>query len=252
MLSSKLELKNFNYVFIDELDYGLIKRTIKDNLVSLCWGEENNDVFTISDVIKEFMVRFSRKNINQKYGYIGELIYYIYVLNNSNVMRPISLFFNQEDKSFKKGFDFLGFDGDNVWYSEVKSGNSEGKDINLYNIERLNKAYSDICKKLISKDRNDTYWETAKSNLCKIVTSKNDRTVIADIINSDKKNSNIENKVIVSVIFEDSDVQLNKDNIEKIYNRISSKDPCITIISIRKKTIDRVIKILEEVQYESS
>lgn len=251
MLENTFQLDNYNYIFINESDYDKLKKIIKENIVSLCWGKENVECFNLGSVIKEFMNRFSSKSPEQKYGYIGEFIYYIYILQNMKVLRPLSLFFNQEEKSFKKGFDLLGFDGENIWYSEVKSGNSNTKDINEYNLERLNAAYRDINEKLQFKNRNANYWDTAKSNLCKIEGIKSERARLSKILDGDRELKTIENKIITSVVFNNSELQLDEKIIKEKFNRLKKNDAKITIVCIRKKTIDKIIDILKEVQEEN-
>ena len=251
MFEHDLQLGNYNCIFIKETDYERIKTLIKENLIGLCWGKENTECFDIKDVINEFIERFSKKSIEQQYGYIGEFIYYLYILQNDKILKPLSIFFNQEERSFKKGFDLLGFDGENMWYSEVKSGNSSGKDIDSYNLERLSTAYNDIKDKLKIRNRNTNYWDTAKSNLCKIENSKDERSRLSKILDDDKKIEFIKNKIITSVIFDKSDLLLDNNKVKDKYDRLKCLEKNITIICIRKKTIEKVISILKEVQKEN-
>lgn len=253
MFQKGLELSNYNYIFIDENDYDKLKKMITNNIVNLCWGSANSECFDIDEVISEFMKRFSKKSDEQQYGYIGEFLYYLYILQNDNILRPLSIFFNQEERSFKKGFDLLGFDGENMWYSEVKSGKSDDKDIDSSNLERLSAAYRDIKDKLKYKNRNTNYWDTAKSNLCKIKlnTLKNERKQLATILSNDKKLEKIDHAIIISVIFNDSDKALDSVKIETKYNDLKKSKKNITIVCIRKKTIEKVISILKEVQNEN-
>lgn len=251
MFECDLQLGNYNCILIKETDYERIKTLIKENLIGLCWGKENAECFDIKDVINEFMERLSKKSIEQQYGYIGEFIYYLYILQNDKILKPLSIFFNQEERSFKKGFDLLGFDGENMWYSEVKSGNSNDKDIDSYNLERLSTAYNDIKDKLKIKNRNTNYWDTAKSNLCKIENSKDERSRLSKILDDDKKIEFIENKIITSVIFDKSDILLDNNKVKDKYDRLKCLEKNITIICIRKKTIEKVISILKEVQKEN-
>ena len=251
MFEQSLQLGYYNYIFVKEEDYEKLKKIINDNLIDLCWGKENREIFNIKDVIDEFIDRFDKKSIDQQYGYIGEFIYYIYILQNNNIIKPYSLFFNQEEKSFKKGFDLLGFDGEKFWYSEVKSGSSDEKNIDSYNLERINTAYNDIKDKLKYKNRNTNYWDTAKTNMCKNEGSKNERARLAKILDTDKKSEKIDNKIITSVIFDKSDLSLSNEKIRKKYEKLRKNEENITLVCIRKKTIDKVINILKEVKKEN-
>lgn len=250
MSLSKLELKTCNYLFIENIDYEDIETTIKENLIGLCWGTENEEYYNINDVIDEFLERFERKSKEQKYGYIGEFLYYLYILQNVEIIKPVSVFFNQEERGFKKGFDLLAFDGFEFWYSEVKSGNRDDKDIDDYNIERLSTAYSDIKTKLAYKNRNKNYWDTAKSNICKIKLSdeRDERKEIMQILTEDRNREELNNAIIVSVIFDDSNLPLNLEKIQKKYDNLKKQKENICIVCIRKKTVEKVIEILQKVR----
>ena len=250
MSLNNLNLKNYNYIFIEEVDYENIEMMLRNNLVGLCWGTENEDCYDISDVIDEFLDRFFRKSEEQQFGYIGEFLYYLYILNNDDIISPVSIFFNQEEKAFKKGFDLLGYDGSELWYSEVKSCEKKGNDIDAVNLERLSTAYRDIKDKLKFINRNTNYWDTAKSNICKIKTNGiiSDRKNIVDILTADRAKENIKNVIIVSVIFDNSNVDLDEQKIKEKYDNIKSQRENITIVCIRKKTIDKIIEIIKGVR----
>ena len=250
MSLNSLNLKNYNYIFIEEVDYENIEMMLRDNLVGLCWGTENEAIYNINDVIDEFLDRFFRKSEEQQYGYIGEFLYYLYILNNDDIISPVSIFFNQEEKSFKKGFDLLGYDGNELWYSEVKSGVKKENDIDAANLERLSTAYRDIKDKLKFINRNTNYWDTAKSNICKIKVKGiiSDRKSIVDILTADRTKENIKNVIIVSVIFDNSNVDLDVQKIKEKYDNIKSQRENITIVCIRKKTIDKIIEIIKGVR----
>ncbi len=249
MSLSRLELRTYNSLFIEDVDYKTIEPTIKENLIGLCWGTENEEFYDINDVIDEFLERFERKSKEQKYGYIGEFLYYLYVLQNVEIIKPVSVFFNQEERGFKKGFDLLGYDGKEFWYSEVKSGSRDNKNIDEYNMERLGTAYNDIKTKLAYKNRNTNYWDTAKSNICKIKFSGiyDERKEIMKILTEDRNREELSNVIVVSVIFDDSDVLLNIDEIQKKIRVLKQEKKNITIVCIRKKTVEKVIEILQGV-----
>ena len=237
MSLNRLVLKMYNYIFIEDVDYNEIELMVRDNLIGLCWGTENEECYKINDVIDEFLDRFFRKDEKQQYGYIGEFLYYLYVLKNDEIIAPVSMFFNQEEKSFKKGFDLLGFDGNELWYSEVKSGNKKDNNIDEYNMERLNTAYSDIKDKLKYINRNTNYWDSAKSNICKIKAKGivSERKNVIEILTNDRGKEEIKNIIIVSIVFDDSNEILDIEKIKRKYDQLKSKKENITIVCIRKK-----------------
>ena len=67
----------------------------------------------------------------------------------------------------KKGFDVLLFDGEKVWYSEVKSReNASEEEITSAHSKKIKEAINDITEKFNSN--NDNYWLTAKTNIVNI------------------------------------------------------------------------------------
>ena len=251
MAFGELILRNYNYLFINDDDYKEIKSLILEHLIGLCWGTENqfSECYNLCDVIDEFLTRFESKSEEQKYGYIGEFLFYLYIIHNNDVIKPYSIFFNQDERSFKIGFDLLGFDGVDIWYSEVKSGNKNDKIIDDYNNERLNTAYRDIKEKLALKNRNTNYWDTAKSNIIKFHFSDiNERKQIVNILTEDRNKEVLNNAIIVSVVFDDSDLELNLEKIMEKYNSLKVEKENITVVCIRKRTIDNIIKIFYDIR----
>ena len=59
---------------------------------------------------------------------------------------------------------------------------------------------------------------------------------------------NIKNVIIVSVIFDNSNVDLDVKKIKEKYDSIKSQKENITIVCIRKKTIDKIIEIIKGVR----
>lgn len=247
MVENSLCLKYFNVVYIEDEDYYKLEKLIVDNFVSLCWGSANNSFFSIEDTINEFMIRFNGKSEPQQYGYIGEFLFYLYVLNNKSIIKPVSIFFNQEERSVKKGFDTLAFDGCELWYTEVKSGQNTSC-IDVKNIERLNTAFFDIENKLREKDRNTNYWDTAKSKMCQIEFDKTkEREKVIQILDNDRANPLVTNAIVVSVIFDNQGGLFDEKKIKEKYLDFKSKNGNITVVCIRKKTIEKIIEILKKV-----
>ncbi len=67
------------------------------------------------------------------------------------------------------------------------------------------------------------------------------------ILTDDRNREELSNAIVVSVIFDDSDVTLNIDKIQKKFRILQQENKNITIVCIRKKTVEKVIEILQGV-----
>ncbi len=134
-----------------------------------------------------------------------------------------------------------------VWYSEVKSGEHKFlKSINKLNIEKINLAYNDLSEKLSYINRNNNYWITAKMKLNLCLDSSEEIERIGQILSLDMKSQLIKNKIVVSVIFGKSSERIDKTMVEEKLNTIRSTDEKVIIVCIRENTVDRTISIIEE------
>ena len=145
---------------------------------------------------------------------------------------------------------YLNKKGDkSIYHMIFDISNGTYKNIDDYNNERLNTAYRDIKQKLALKNRNTNYWDTAKSNIVKFHFSDvNERKQIVNILTEDRNKEILNNAIIVSVVFDDSDLELNLEKIIEKYNSLKVEKENITIVCIRKRTIDNIIKIFYDIR----
>ena len=107
-----LEQKDCKFYIIENVS-DEFKSILRKHLAEICYGinkiKLGNSKFSFQNTVKEFLLRFqpieSSLNDKQK-GYLGELLTHI-VLRNDSSVEPLSLYFNLEDRSFKKGFDLV-------------------------------------------------------------------------------------------------------------------------------------------------
>ena len=114
------EAKNGQVVEIicNETDEAL-KEKIKKLLIEICYGKEKIEIITFEETIKELNKRISQKTDEQKAGMVGELLFHIKSYEYFENYSHISVYLNKEERSVKKGFDVLLFDGEKVWYTEI-------------------------------------------------------------------------------------------------------------------------------------
>lgn len=87
-----------------------LKDYIRNIFVSVCQG--NNIPFEYKSVLKDFIERINKnsnklKNDKHLKGIVGELLSHALIRYELNNIKPVSVLFNLEEKSFKKGFDII-------------------------------------------------------------------------------------------------------------------------------------------------
>lgn len=240
------------FLFVDDEVFNDFDNIIKNEFISICHGYKNSKKYKISFVAKEFIKRLEEKEQKDKIGYIGEFLYHIFTKYKLTNFTPISIFFNSEEMSAKKGFDMLLSDGEKVWYSEVKSGLAKSDNaINDLNANRFSKAYSDIKAKVETENKNLVYWTTAIDKLCMCLQNDIDDETITNFLNSDLNCNDVKSKIIVSVIFYDSDKKVESHRIKKLIKKWKKECPNIMGVCIRKRTIDRVINLIKEISLQN-
>ena len=151
----------------------LLKKRLKELLVTICYGKEQEEsgIINFNEAIEELNRRIETKEDIQKAGMIGELLFHLKSFEIFEAYKHISVYLNKEERSVKKGFDVLLFDGTDIWYTEVKSKtNSFSLNITADHISKIKEAIRDLKEKFYHND-NKNYWLTAKSNIANITSS---------------------------------------------------------------------------------
>ena len=218
---------------------------IKQLLTQICGGKENEElgIITFEETIKELNARIIHKTDSQKAGMIGELLFQIISYDLFKGYTHISLYFNQEERSVKKGFDLLLFQEDKVLYCEVKSKeNGDEGEITDLHLEKLKEGVKDLKDKFSSGNTN--YWYTAKMNIANI---KEDalKKQIACILNQDVNPEERKDAVAVSVVFQKEQNQIEKDSINKYVNKEERNFKSLLAVSITHEDYKKIITILE-------
>lgn len=239
--------------FSDEL-----KQEIRKNLSSICHGPDavqSEAVFsTYRRTLKEFIKRYNTKTEKIKKGMIGELLTHILLFKVHPDLERASPFFNMEEGSVKKGFDLVVFNRklEQIWITEVKSGNAGEKNANSFNNNLLNIAKNDLNTRL--QDNETNLWHNAINGV-KIALSKGK---IKDQINQileecyleaadEEQNGLNKNVILISVIYKATKDPISLDVVRarglKIIEEKLFKD--VLIFSIQKETYQSVAAFLE-------
>ena len=238
--------------YLSDSEFENFEQIIKDEFNEICCGYCNCNIQDVKEIAKIFLKRINGRFSNdnrRKIGFIGELLYYTFVKYKLPFLKEINPMLNTEENSFKKGFDMLSEFDNEIWYSEVKSGEHKllsTKSINSLNIEKINLAYDDLRTKLEFENRNSNYWITAKFKLHLCINEQEECEKVAKILDSDMKIKKIKNKIVVSVIFGKSTEKIDESKVINRLKEIRKKDEKVIIVCIRENTINRTISIIEE------
>lgn len=177
-----LERKDCKFYIIENVS-DEFKSILRKSLSEICYGinkiKLGNSKFSFQNTVKEFLLRFQpiEASLNDKQkGYLGELLTHI-VLRNDNSVEPLSLYFNLEDRSFKKGFDlvFRNKTSKNVILVEVKSGSKREGQIDTTETAKtlLSVAKNDFLNRLNNPADRDRLWNNALSHLELAISNSN-------------------------------------------------------------------------------
>lgn len=223
-----------------------LKENLKKLLIQICYGKEKIGIMTFEETIKELNTRISTKTDEQKAGMIGELLFHIKSYECFKGYSHISVYLNKEERSVKKGFDVLLFDGEKVWYSEVKSReNALEEDITSAHSKKIKEAINDIKEKFNSN--NDNYWLTAKTNIVNIKSKKLEKQ-IADILTKDINKNVQKNAITVSAVFKQNFEEINKNDIELLLKERNEEFNILSAVCMSHEDYKKVINILKEIE----
>lgn len=235
-----------------------LKRAIRDHLAEICHGEDkfnsNSQAYSYKRTLKHFLERYNPKPESTKKGMVGELLTHILIKKYKTDFKQSSPFFNLEEMSIKKGFDliFLQVEKEELWFTEVKSGESESQKSDVKNSLLLKNAHEDMSEKLNSK--RESLWHNAingataamvhgkiKDEVKKLLEDSLIETQEQSVKNSDQ------NVVLVSVLFNDLSDRVLLDNVYKFQVNIHQKSPYkqAIVFSIQKKTFEAIVTFLE-------
>ena len=243
----KLENQNILEIICKDKDE-ILKQKLRELLVTICYGKEKEEleIITFDETIEELNKRISKKTDEQKAGMIGELLFHLKSFEKLKNYSHISVYLNKEERSVKKGFDVLLFDGEKIWYTEVKSReNAKDENITESHRSKIQEAITDVKSKFSSDNKN--YWLTAKSNIANV--EKADlKKQIADILTKEIDIKIEKNAIGVSTVFKKDVDNINKERIKEILNSEKDNFKNIAAVCISHEDYKRIIEILKELE----
>lgn len=238
--------------FSDEL-----KNEIRDRLTAICHGPDSvmeKSVYTsYKNTLKEFNKRYITKTENTKKGMIGELLTHILLLKTYPRFESANPFFNMEEGSIKKGFDLVIFDSklNQMWVSEVKSGNAGVKKANVFNKGLLNIAKNDLKNRL--RDNETNLWHNAINGAKVALSSGKVKDRINQILEEcyqeavdEEQDGLSKNVILISVTYKNTGDPINIETVKKKRDKIINERLFgnVIVFSIQKEAYHRVADFL--------
>ncbi|MCD6459329.1 DUF1837 domain-containing protein, partial [bacterium] len=212
-----------------------IQGILKEKLSKICHGSEQVDeseYYSYNNTVKQFYARYQNKTPDQKKGLMGELLTNLLFDELLTSFKLVSIFFNKEELSLKKGFDlvFVNLSDKTAWYSEVKSGHCNASCVTEKTVTLLNTAKNDIKNKFTR----DNLWNSVLVDLnCSFkegkIKDELKKLFQSDATNLSKLKARDKRVIIASVVYETltnridfSEIKTCKTEIEgeKIFSKI--------------------------------
>lgn len=248
---SKFLIQNFS----DEL-----KEKIRNQLSSICHGlsdgESKRVAYNYQNTLKEFFKRYKDKTDNQQKGMIGELLSHVLFFTYFEKFDTVSPFFNNEERSVKKGFDIVLYNTEDseIWITEVKSGHlHKDKNANETTKDLLGTAKRDLNTRL--NDNNQALWINAITGAKKSLENYSDKKQLVKNILEDIQDEVVteqtvsldKNVVLISNLFHHLTDSI-KINTAEIFSSTLSTENIFKnhlIVCIQKETLEKVVTFLE-------
>lgn len=235
------------------------KELIRSRFVSVCQGvayyEKWEEISPCKDIMKDFLERYEVDSEEKKKGLIGELLAHILISAYLENLKPVTPFFNMEDRGPRKGFDLVLFQesANAVWHVEVKSGSGDGDSALRRNNTLLSRAKTDLVEKLRAPDRN--HWHNAIKSVK--VACASDRSLVAAVgkilqiglqeATRGTTTSASKNAALVTVLYKQIAEKIQLQNVEPEHTRImrSGHFNDLIVVSIQKSTYDNVYRFIK-------
>lgn len=235
-----------------------LKNEIRSKLVGVCRGlarEEKqlpHDSYDLT--LNEFLRRYAPKSDDTKKGMIGELLSHILIRQLVESFSPISPFFNMEESSIKKAFDivFHCTDTDEIWFTEVKSGQKTTQTSKAKNNGLLHLAKRSIEAQMTGDDFH--IWDNAIHNATIAMRATKVRDQIERLLSTcsvqaqrDELDTDNLNVVLTSVLYADAADTVLLDDIVEVRTNIDNDDVFkdLIVFSIQKETYEAVEHFLQ-------
>lgn len=243
--------------YIDELSDEL-KDLIRQELSYICHGkneveEYHLDHHSYKKTLTEFLKRYSSKSLEIKKGIMGEFIAHLIINKVLPNLNTISIFFNKEDLSMRKGFDlnYIDVEGNVVWYGEVKSGElNDTASPDDKNKQLLGAAKNGVAELLSGQRPN--LWNSVIID-AGLSFASDQRKKVKELLDGDireiEENSVVKkNAILVSVLFHDAGNKITPESVKEHLSKIVTEDifSDVILFSIQKSTYTKIESFLNE------
>lgn len=240
-------------------DFGdALKQRIRQNLTAIAHGkataEEPIPQYSYKHTLKNFMERYASKDENTQKGMIGELLSHILIPDIFQDLTSLSVYFNKEERSIKKGFDIIycNLSEKTTWYSEVKSGHRGASDnSDKANAVLLERASADLRAKF--SEGRDSLWNSALIDATLVLGSEKAVTVKQLLsqdspLNEANVTSQDKNAILISVLYETPANPISIVGLSGFFSEVKSNGHFkeIIVFSIQKETYQKIASFLEE------
>lgn len=234
-----------------------LKQKIRSELSAISVGKAHAESLpefcSYKNILIQFLERYELKSEDTKKGMIGELLSHLLIPYLFTHLTSLSVLFNKEEKSIKKGFDIIYCDlaTSDLWYSEVKSGHRPvDSTCSITNQVLIKRAYIDLKEKL--NESRHTLWHSALLDVAfTLGDSKN--SSVKDLLSKDSSLTSTpqsldKNGLLASVLYEDfieaSDIPSLKTLLAQLISEGQFKS--LVLFSIQKKTYEAIERFLKQ------
>lgn len=234
-----------------------LKQLIRDQLSAICHGkvkvEENLKIHSYKETLKSFLDRYKNKSIDTKKGMIGEFLSHLIIDKVLPQLESISVLFNKEELSIKKGFDlnYVEKNKNVIWYGEVKSGQLQDGDMPDDGNKKLLRKSKKGLGKLLSSQRGNL-WDSVITDTYLTITGDKSITV-RKLLNSDFEeiedgNLSKKNGILISVFFHNTNEEVSHKSICEYLKEVLDEDifSDVILFSIQKSTYEAIEQFLIE------
>lgn len=239
------------------------KQKIHERLTAICYGESLSEsssmIYSYRETVKEFLRRYKTNNNaseDRKKGLIGELLVHV-ILDDEERFTTTSPYFNMEERSFRKGYDIILFEGatNEIWIAEVKSGEKKNTQKNASSgvVGLINTAKNDLKKRL--NESNSSLWMNA-INAAKVAMSDSNcqkdavRELLEKYADGSVENTNSSktfNVVLAGILFHPMTEYMEEQIVKQKYDKIIKEALFnkVLVIAIQEETFEDVYNFLE-------
>jgi hypothetical protein len=250
---STIEKDGYTLCFINEFT-DTLKKTMREELRSICHGKKELafglQCFSYENTVKEFFERYNKKTSKTQKGMLGELVAHLLVNKVHKDLTTITILFNKEEISVRKGFDLTYVEKSNksIWYGEVKSGElGKIKKPDVKNKNLLSAAKKSL-RTYLSEGR-QYLWRSVIYDVGLNIDEKDSLTV-KQLLDTDwaraQKTNGGNNVVLISVLFHNTKEKISEDSMKIYLEKLKSKNQFskVVLFSIQKSTYKQIEEFL--------